>query len=161
MSDPVDLLIAMGTSERVRPSPVGHDVLERALAACLAALAEVASASGQPERAARLSAAVEVLGTSSGVAGATIATTAREPGVLLTAREHEVARLVARGLTNRGIAEALVISERTVDTHVQNILRKLDLSTRAQVAVWAINGHAEVPARDHVEVTSAAMVRLR
>ena len=56
----------------------------------------------------------------------------------LTPREREVAVLVARGLTNRQIAEALVISERTADTHVGNILGKLGLATRAQVAVWAV-----------------------
>ena len=54
----------------------------------------------------------------------------------LTRREMEVARLVAQGMTNHKIAESLVIGERTVDTHVENILHKLDLSTRAQVAVW-------------------------
>jgi predicted ATPase/DNA-binding SARP family transcriptional activator/DNA-binding CsgD family transcriptional regulator len=52
----------------------------------------------------------------------------------LTRREREVARLVAQGLTNRQIAEALFVSERTVDHHVSNILRKLSLSSREQVA---------------------------
>ena len=49
-----------------------------------------------------------------------------------------MAALVARGYTNREIAEALVISERTADGHVANILGKLGLKSRAQVAVWAI-----------------------
>ncbi len=57
---------------------------------------------------------------------------------LLSRREQEVAALIARGLTNRQIAAALIIGERTVDTHVANILRKLDLATRAQVAAWAV-----------------------
>jgi ATP/maltotriose-dependent transcriptional regulator MalT len=52
----------------------------------------------------------------------------------LTRREREVARLVAQGLTNRQIAEALFVSERTVDHHVSNILEKLSLSSREQVA---------------------------
>jgi predicted ATPase/DNA-binding CsgD family transcriptional regulator len=56
----------------------------------------------------------------------------------LSRRERDVAVLVSRGLTNPQIAEALVLSERTVDTHVHNILGKLELSTRAQVAVWAV-----------------------
>ena len=56
----------------------------------------------------------------------------------LTAREHEVATLVARGQTNREIAAALVISERTADAHVQNILNKLGFSSRAQIAAWAV-----------------------
>ncbi|HEY6072314.1 MAG TPA: LuxR C-terminal-related transcriptional regulator [Anaerolineales bacterium] len=57
---------------------------------------------------------------------------------LLTAREREVAALIAQGLSNRGIALRLMISERTADTHVQNILNKLGVSSRAQVAVWAV-----------------------
>jgi DNA-binding NarL/FixJ family response regulator len=48
-----------------------------------------------------------------------------------------VARLVARGLTNRQIAEALVITERTASNHVEHILRKLGYHTRAQIATWA------------------------
>ena len=55
----------------------------------------------------------------------------------LTARELEVAALVARGLSNREIAEQLVISERTADRHMSNILDKLGLAHRAQVAAWA------------------------
>jgi DNA-binding CsgD family transcriptional regulator len=53
---------------------------------------------------------------------------------VLTAREEEVAALIARGLTNRRIAEELSISERTVDTHVGHILKKLGLHSREQVA---------------------------
>jgi non-specific serine/threonine protein kinase len=52
----------------------------------------------------------------------------------LTRREREVARLVMQGLTNRQIAEALFVSERTVDHHVSNILKKFNLSSREQVA---------------------------
>ena len=54
----------------------------------------------------------------------------------LTRREREVAKLVARGLTNRQIAEGLVLSERTVENHVSNILKKLKLSSRSEVAAW-------------------------
>jgi non-specific serine/threonine protein kinase len=57
--------------------------------------------------------------------------------VALTTREREVAGLVARGYSNRHIAEALVISEGTAGVHVHNILGKLGFSTRAQVAAWA------------------------
>jgi non-specific serine/threonine protein kinase len=64
----------------------------------------------------------------------------------LTARQREVAALVARGLTNPEIASALVISHRTAETHVQNILTKLDLTSRSQLAVWA-HRHGLVPAR--------------
>ncbi len=55
----------------------------------------------------------------------------------LSVREQEVAVLVARGLTNKEIANKLVISERTAATHVAHILDKLGLRTRAQIAAWA------------------------
>ena len=55
---------------------------------------------------------------------------------LLTARQHEVAALIARGLTNRQIAFRLVVAERTVDAHVERILRKLGFASRAQIAAW-------------------------
>jgi predicted ATPase/DNA-binding CsgD family transcriptional regulator len=55
----------------------------------------------------------------------------------LTRREREVATLVARGLTDRQIAETLVIAEGTVGVHLANIFGKLELHTRAQLAVWA------------------------
>lgn len=55
----------------------------------------------------------------------------------LTAREREVAALVAQGLTNRAIAEQLVVSERTVEKHVENASGKLSFTSRTQLAVWA------------------------
>jgi predicted ATPase/DNA-binding CsgD family transcriptional regulator len=60
----------------------------------------------------------------------------RDPSPL-TRREREVAALVARGLTDRQIAETLVITEGTVGVHLSNIFTKLDLHSRAQLAVWA------------------------
>ena len=51
----------------------------------------------------------------------------------LTRREREVAALVAQGLTNRRIAQTLVISERTVENHVAHILNKLKLHSREQI----------------------------
>jgi non-specific serine/threonine protein kinase len=54
----------------------------------------------------------------------------------LSAREREVAVLVGRGLTNRQISSELSVSERTVHHHVSNILSKLGLRSRAQIAVW-------------------------
>ena len=55
----------------------------------------------------------------------------------LTAREREIAVRIARGQSSREIAEALVISERTVETHIGNILSKLGYNARTQIAVWA------------------------
>ncbi|MGW1783670.1 ATP-binding protein [Streptomyces sp. NPDC002143] len=54
----------------------------------------------------------------------------------LTRREQQVAALVARGMTNRRIAAELVLSPRTVDSHVDRILTKLVFSSRAQIAAW-------------------------
>ncbi len=56
----------------------------------------------------------------------------------LTAREREVATLIAQGKTNRAMAEQLVLSERTVEGHVTNILTKLGCTTRTQIATWAV-----------------------
>jgi predicted ATPase/DNA-binding CsgD family transcriptional regulator len=54
----------------------------------------------------------------------------------LAKREADVARLVAEGLTNKQIGTRLFISERTVDAHVRNILNKLGVGSRAQIAAW-------------------------
>jgi predicted ATPase/class 3 adenylate cyclase/DNA-binding CsgD family transcriptional regulator len=56
----------------------------------------------------------------------------------LTAREEEVASLVARGLSNREIASTLSIAERTAVSHIEHIMNKLSLHSRAQIAVWAV-----------------------
>jgi len=55
----------------------------------------------------------------------------------LSPREREVARLVGQGLTNRQIAAAMYISERTAQNHVQHILTKLGFANRSQIAVWS------------------------
>jgi len=60
----------------------------------------------------------------------------------LTAREQEVARLIARGHTNRQIADALVVTPGTVANHVAHILDKLDCSSRVQIATWVLDGRS-------------------
>ncbi|MEB3980786.1 LuxR C-terminal-related transcriptional regulator [Mycobacterium sp. 663a-19] len=57
-------------------------------------------------------------------------------GCPLTARELEVAGLVSRGMTNRQIAAELVLSSRTIDSHVQHILTKFGFTSRSQIAGW-------------------------
>ena len=77
-------------------------------------------------------------GGSGGVAGPAAgpaAGTAAVPSTL-TPREREIAALIARGLSNRAIADELVISQATVARHVANMLTKLGFSSRAQVAAW-------------------------
>jgi DNA-binding NarL/FixJ family response regulator len=59
----------------------------------------------------------------------------------LTPRQREVAALIAEGLTNRQIADRLVLSERSVESHVDRIRLRLGVRSRAQVAVW-MAGHA-------------------
>jgi DNA-binding NarL/FixJ family response regulator len=64
----------------------------------------------------------------------------------LTRRERDVVALLARGQTNRQIAEALVLTEGTVENYVQRILGKLGVNNRAQIAVWAVaHGHHRPP----------------
>jgi DNA-binding CsgD family transcriptional regulator len=70
----------------------------------------------------------------------------------LSPREQEVAALIGRGLKDREIAAALVVSERTVHAHVHNLLAKLDLTSRRQVATWA---------REHGLLSGAATRRRR
>ncbi|HRM69863.1 MAG TPA: response regulator transcription factor, partial [Thauera phenylacetica] len=64
----------------------------------------------------------------------------------LSPREREILRFIARGQSNKEIARALELAESTVKIHVQNMLRKLNLSSRVQAAVFAVeNGLGQGP----------------
>jgi DNA-binding NarL/FixJ family response regulator len=65
----------------------------------------------------------------------------------LSKRELEVAGLVASGMTSRGIAERLFLSERTVESHLEHILTKLGFNSRAQVASW-VSEHSRTEEAD-------------
>ena len=82
-------------------------------------------------RATRPASRPSVRGPAAGAPGSGAETT-------LTARELEIAALIARGLSNRGIADELVISPATAARHVANIFGKLGFTSRAQVAAWAV-----------------------
>jgi predicted ATPase/DNA-binding CsgD family transcriptional regulator len=63
---------------------------------------------------------------------------------VLTRREQEVASLVAQGLTNRDIARRLVLSPRTVESHIERIMNRLGMGSRSEIAAWAAR-HLDVP----------------
>jgi len=77
-----------------------------------------------------------------GGSGALSGPAALIPASVLTARERQIALLIARGLSNKAIADELVISPATAARHVANILAKLGLSSRAQVAAWTVDQRA-------------------
>ena len=70
-----------------------------------------------------------------------LARAAAAPSHGLTARELQVLRLVAAGKTNKAVARALSLSEKTVDRHVSNIFTKLDVSSRAAATAYAFRHH--------------------
>ncbi|PSK92295.1 LuxR family two component transcriptional regulator [Murinocardiopsis flavida] len=88
-----------------------------------------------PSMATKLIAEFAELAAAGGGAGA------QDAGTELTPRENEVLRLVARGLSNRGIAGRLGISDNTVKNHVRSILEKLRLHSRMEAALFAVRNH--------------------
>jgi non-specific serine/threonine protein kinase len=78
--------------------------------------------------------------------GATPGDPERPQRVPLTARERQVAALVASGRTNRQIGRVLGISEKTAEVHLHHVMSKLDVRSRAEVAAWAVTQHLAVPA---------------
>ncbi|MGH3747927.1 MAG: response regulator transcription factor, partial [Micromonosporaceae bacterium] len=63
------------------------------------------------------------------------------PGAELTARESQVLRCLASGMSNKQIARSLGISVRTVTVHVSNLLRKTGAASRTEAALWAVRRH--------------------
>jgi DNA-binding CsgD family transcriptional regulator len=136
-----------GAAEALReavgaPPPQRQTLYERAIATTRAALGEQAfAAAWAAGRALPIAAAVaEALALSREPLAAAPAGSTQAPAVEhgLTLREVEVLRLLREGLSNREIGERLYISERTAQTHVQNILGKLKVSTRAAAAAYAV-----------------------
>jgi DNA-binding NarL/FixJ family response regulator len=115
------------THNEWRTEPVDPELLGQLVLVCLENLATLAQGHGEGRRATRL---LDAAGLLRCEAQATV-----NSGEL-TQREWQVAFLVARGASNRQIALELIVSERTVDTHVSHILHKLELTSRAQIATW-------------------------
>jgi predicted ATPase/DNA-binding CsgD family transcriptional regulator len=90
-------------------------------------------AAGRTLDAAQVLATLRRTGTAAGQALAAVS-----DDEVLTTRELDVLKLVAQGLSNQDIARRLVLSEHTVHRHLANILRKLDLSSRAAAAAWGV-----------------------
>jgi non-specific serine/threonine protein kinase len=134
------------------PWPTSRDDHEQSVCTARAALGEQGFAAAfEQGRAMTLDAAVQdALSYAEAVPAAD---PAREPptdqrSVPLTPRELDTARLLARGLTNRQIAEALVITEGTASNYVQRVLDRLGFHTRAQVAAWAVERGLHQPSAD-------------
>jgi len=89
-------------------------------------------------RALDLAQVINVRGRKDAAAGRAQAVSSRPAASVLTPRELDVLTLVAQGLSNADIARRLVLSEHTVHRHLANILRKLDLPSRAAAAAWGV-----------------------
>lgn len=125
-------------------TPPAHSDHDRYVASTRAGLGEAKfAAEWSKGRAMALEEAIDY--ALSAATGATMANTGAGG---LTAREREVAALVAQGKSNREIAARLVVTERTAETHVQNILNKLGFSSRAQIAAWAVEQGLHATTRD-------------
>jgi non-specific serine/threonine protein kinase len=155
---PVQAARLFGAAETLRESagvplpPVHRAAYERDLAAARAALDERAWRTAWAEgRALLMQQAIVAAEQTLGEAEATATARQSEPppaspptkrasdlASTLTARERQVLALIAQGHTNRAIADALVIAERTAEIHVSNILAKLGVSSRTQAAAYAV-----------------------
>jgi predicted ATPase/DNA-binding CsgD family transcriptional regulator len=129
-------------------SPTGQTRLDASLAAARQALGGAAVADAW--RAGQALSPPEAVAAALGPAEPPPPPPAPAPAKGLTAREREVAALIARGLSNRQIGEALIITQGTAATHVEHILGKLGFSSRAQIAAWAAMQGLTVTGRPQV-----------
>lgn len=138
-------VLLTGASSALRESigrPLPRARVERVLGAAQESLGK-AAVDGLWMRGRALSTAGAIALTEGAPAPKRLAVPYTEPedASVLTAREREIVQLIARGLSNRGIAEELVISPATAARHVANILTKLGFTSRMQVAAWAMARH--------------------
>jgi non-specific serine/threonine protein kinase len=140
--------VADSLSERIggHPFPAVQAAID-AIAAKTAA--ELGSTAAPRREAGRAVGRGDCIATAMGLAPEPAAPVPQQQDLPLTRREHEVTELIARGLTNRQIAERLFIAQRTVDTHVGHILAKLGCSNRSQAAV--LIGGRRPPVAPHVD----------
>jgi len=145
LGDPLRAATLMGAVEalRVRQGvvvPPEQQVISHRLQGLRTQLSESAYATALDDG--RRLTLAQALDLARGSAAASTPRTGQGPSALdgpaaLTAREREVAALIGRGMTSRQIAEALIITERTADTHAERIRGKLGLRSRAEIAAWA------------------------
>jgi DNA-binding NarL/FixJ family response regulator len=133
VSDRTKVLVLSASGEQA-------DVLEAVKAGATGYLVKSASAEELADAVRRTAAgdAVFTPGLAGLVLGEYRRTAEDDSAPKLTARETEVLRLVAKGLTAKQVAERLVLSHRTVENHVQNTLSKLQLHNRAQLVRYAV-----------------------
>jgi DNA-binding NarL/FixJ family response regulator len=133
VSDKTKVLVLSASGEQA-------DVLEAVKAGATGYLVKSASAEELADAVRRTAAgdAVFTAGLAGLVLGEYRRTAEDDSAPKLTARETEVLRLVAKGLTAKQVAERLVLSHRTVENHVQNTLSKLQLHNRAQLVRYAV-----------------------
>ncbi len=143
-----------GAAARIREliggelSPVYQTLLEQWLAPVRQTLGQEAIRSAwEAGRALQIEQAVDLALAATGTPPDLSTDASRQHISDLTAREQQVAALLAEHLTNRQIAERLVVSQRTVATHVEHILEKLGFASRHQVGVWAAERDLQAEAR--------------
>jgi non-specific serine/threonine protein kinase len=131
----------------VTRSPDEQKFVERWLQSARTALTEGAASAARAEgQALRLEDAIQFALDPRDATPTPLTPPPRPVRSLLSSREQEVAILLARGLSNPQVAAELVISVHTAQRHVENILAKLGLNSRAQVAAWAVSQGLAKPA---------------